>query len=150
MNWWLIIDVILALGVTIRLTRAITVEDIGGRLLRDPADRWVRRAAFYGGELAPRVLADLAKLKAERRLANRRWWADALSCPFCVSTWIGIATFAIMAIAHTTDSWFTLVWRIVAAGLTASYVAARVLVGFGDTDSDELEDYDEQEPATTG
>lgn len=134
---WLIIDVLLALGVTIRLTRAVTVEEIGARLLRHPVEDWA-------GRIPKGRTADL-----DEPFMRRRWfWADALSCPYCVSTWIAIGAFATMAIAHATDSWFTLLWRIVSAGLTGSYVMAHLMVALGDLNDDgESDEYDEPEVA---
>lgn len=127
MDWWLIIDVVLALGVTIRLTRAVTVDAIGGRWLRDPVERWARRGHPETGQRA-----------------RREFWSDGLVCPFCVSTWVGIGSFATMAATEALESGWLVVWRIVAAGLTASFVVAHVMVALGDVnDDDEAEEYDE-------
>lgn len=111
----LVADIVIYLGALARLTRAVTVEDVGGRFLRWPARRWADRPL---GWAAPRPLA----------AARRRWWADALSCPFCVSThlaWIGLLLL-VVAGGPGSSSPAVWVWRFFAAFLTASWVTAQI------------------------
>lgn len=133
MDWWLVVDVVITFGLIVRLTRAVTVEDIGGRFLRWPARRWADRPLAWA---APRYLT----------AARRRWWADALSCPYCVSVHIAWASLLILVLVEHLGGGWLWAYRIVAAACTFSYIGAHLMVALGDTDDSDFDDeYDDQE-----
>lgn len=112
----LLLDVLLALGVTARLTRLVVADSLGGKWFRWPAQRWANRTPW--------------------KHTRRQFWVDGLGCPFCVSTWIGIGSFTLLWAAWTVDGWLLTGWRIVAAGLTASYLLSHLAVSLGDVTDD--------------
>lgn len=120
-----LLDLLLALGLTARLTHAITVEDIGERTLRAPALAWAHRPEHW-------------PQPDHARAAKRYWWADALSCPWCVSTWIGLLSALALVLAHLGPDALHLAYRVVAGGLTLSFITALIQIN--------SEPYDDPEP----
>ena len=133
---------LLVLGATLRLTRLVTTDKLGGWLLAEPAERW----AFYkemARRNAMRITLDRVKDEALEEPVHRildRWenqlsqsepisWqarlVSGLSCPFCVGFWI--------ALGMTAATWLLaplpgvgVVWLLFLAALTLNYVAAHV------------------------
>jgi hypothetical protein len=102
-----VLDVLLLLGMTARLSRLVTTDDLGKWWVQEPAERWaVRRSA-----------------PARRQKAVN--YVGGLGCPFCIGFWIAVATTLSLWLAggpgDAADA-----WRWIAAALTLNYVAAHI------------------------
>lgn len=110
-----LIDVLLALGCTMRLTRLITTDHLG---------RW--------------WIGDPATLRANHGRHRTLWgYIDALvHCPYCIGFWIGnIVLTSLYLTGGPGDT--TEPWRWVTGAFTLNYVAAHIGVRLGDTGDDE-------------
>jgi hypothetical protein len=87
---------------TMRLTRAVTTDEIGEKYVVAPARKWAN------GD------------------PKRTFWTDALECPYCVGTWIGYGVLASGLIARQTGPRTHKAWRFVAAGLALNYIVGHV------------------------
>lgn len=137
-----VIDVLLAAGAATRLTRFVVTEDLGGWLIRDPANRWADRyEPTVDGVPVQRAVAQ-GHVHTDRALEPgwRSRLVSGLDCPFCVGTWLHIAAQASTTILPRTGP-LRAAWRVVAGGLTASYLLAHLAVTWGDVNDDD-EDYD--------
>lgn len=94
-----ILIVLLAVGLTARLVRLVTVDTIA-----EKPRAWVVVTAH---RLAPRA---------------GRWADTLLSCPYCLSVWVAAGVAASWAVwGHT------VAWQAVALAGTASYVAGHAV-----------------------
>lgn len=110
----LMIDLLLALGMTMRLTRLVTGDDIGLWFFRGPAAMWAIRKE-------PNADGWRAKLQS------------GLSCPYCVGFWIGAGVLLSLWLAGGPgEAWEP--WRWVAGALMMNYVAAHIGSRLGDVD----------------
>lgn len=100
-------DVVLLLGLTLRLTLFVVGDDLGQMWVVEPATRWAMARPTVEG----------------RKKAIR--YVDGLTCPFCVGFWIGVAcTVSLWAVGgpgHAED-----LWRWVAAAFTLNYIVGHV------------------------
>lgn len=95
----LIADLLLLLGLSLRVTHLITSDTISERYLREPLMRKVRTE-------------------------KQEFWIDALYCPWCVGFWIcGLMLLSLLVAGGPGDaaSW----WRVVAGWFTLNYIVAR-------------------------
>lgn len=138
-----IADAVLAAGAAARLTRFVVVEDLGGWLIREPAQRWADRPcpACQGPttrETVNMVCQTCGRDYLQDHPTSRRHkLVSGLDCPFCVGTWLHIAAQASTALLPASGR-LRSVWRVVAAGLTASYLLAHLGAVWGDV----ADDYD--------
>lgn len=103
------LDLLLALGLTLRLSRLITADDIGLWWVRVPAYQWARRYEMgWRGSLQ-----------------------SGLSCLFCVGFWVGVAVLGSLAWAGGPGEAAEL-WRWVAGAFTMNWVAAHLGTRLGD------------------
>lgn len=97
----LILDLILVIGLALRLTRLITADTIADRYLRQPVFRWA------GDD------------------ERRTFWAEGLECPWCVGFWLsGLAILSLWLAGGAGDA--AMWWRVAAGWFTLSYIVARV------------------------
>lgn len=141
---------ILILGSTLRLTRLVTSDTLGGWLLRDPADAWAARAERarrigmveavaraaddaresgipFDSDVAQLVEHWTAQIESNAPITRRGRLVSGLHCPFCVGFWIGAAivggTAAVIALAL---GWLTAVWLCLLVALTFNYMAGHL------------------------
>ena len=97
----LIADLLLLLGLTLRLTRLVCTDEISDRYLRQPVWRWA------GDD------------------PKRGFWADGLVCGYCVGFWLaGLCLLSLILAGGPGDAevW----WRVLAGWFTLNYVSAHV------------------------
>lgn len=84
-----------------RLTRLIIADELGGWVLREPAEQW-----------------------AWKREADSAGWrtklVDGLSCPFCVGFWVGAGVLGGQAVLGRSPA-----WRFLLTALALNEVAGR-------------------------
>lgn len=117
MSLILALDVVLAVLLTMRLTRVVIGDKIGLWLVRGPI------AATANG-------APLGTPKF-------RFWSkmyDLVTCPFCIGFWIGCLVLAsLAAVGGPGDA--AVLWRYVAGVFALNYVAAHIGARLGDNDN---------------
>lgn len=96
-------DALLLLGAAARLTRLVTVDDLGAMLVREPVH-----------ELAHR-----------RGTPTARRLAEGVECPFCVGQWITLAVLGSYSLSRRRPATLA-AWRFVASGLTVNYLTAHL------------------------
>lgn len=96
-------DALLLLGAALRLTRLVTVDDLGAMLVREPAHELAHRR---GTPTAHRL-------------------ADGVECPFCVGQWVCFSVLGGYALARRRPATLA-AWRFVATGLTVNYLTAHL------------------------
>lgn len=121
-----LLDLLLALGATLRLTRFVVADDVPGTwFIKDP--------------LRDRNYAHLRR-QSERGVTDpqpARWarYVEGLSCPYCVSVWAAAAVTVALLLAggpgHGAD-W----WRYVAGFLTLAWMTGHIAARVGDTEDD--------------
>lgn len=100
-----LLDVLLLLGLTARLSRLVTTDDIGVWWFQTPAKRLAMKA------------------DTPERRDKALDYAAGLECPYCVGFWIAVATtFSLWLAGGPGDA--ADVWRWVAAVFTVNYVVA--------------------------
>lgn len=111
---WIIFDVLLLLGLTLRLVRVIVSDDIGEWWVKEP--------------IRKRILRINDDQKRNRALD----YVEGLDCPFCVGFWIAGLTLLSLYLAggpgEAND-----VWRWVSAWFALNWVAAHLGARAGDT-----------------
>ena len=104
-----LLSLVLAVGLSARLTRLVMVDDAGVM---------VRRPLMW---LADTVAGD----------GGLRFVLSLLNCPFCIGFWVSVAVVASWAlVGHTVG------WQLVAGAFTLNYVQAHLnaLLDLGETD----------------
>lgn len=104
-------DALLAAGMVARLTRFVTRDDLGHWVVKAPLEGVALRASAGHVWDADDVDTWPVPLKA----------AHGLSCPWCVSVWLGLAVYGSHAAAGRLG--VLSLWRWVGAALSTSYVA---------------------------
>jgi hypothetical protein len=89
-------------GATMRLTRLIIGDELGGWVLREPAEQWAWR-------------------KEPAEDGWRHKLVSGLSCPFCVGFWIGVGVLAGHAVLGRSSA-----WRFALTALALNEVAGRL------------------------
>lgn len=100
------VDLALALGLTLRLSRLVTTDDLGLWWVRGPAAMW---AMWH----EPEGDGWRAKLQS------------GLGCPFCIGFWIGAAVLASLALVGGPGD-AAEIWRWVAGTFTLSYIVGHL------------------------
>lgn len=108
------IDLLLALGLTLRLSRLVVTDDIGLWFVRGPAAVW-----------------------AIHREPNASGWRSklqlGLSCPFCVGFWIGclalLSLWLVGGPGHAHEA-----WRWVSGAFALNWIVGHVAARAGDVD----------------
>lgn len=130
------LDVLLAAGAAARLTRFVVIEDLGQWAIRDPAQRWADRPCptcqGRTRETVNMVCRTCGRDYMQAHPTSRRQkLVSGLSCPFCVGTWLHIAAQAVPVLLPRSGRART-AYRVVAGGLTASWVLGHVGTRLGD------------------
>lgn len=121
---WILIDVLLLLGMTLRLSRFVVADDLGGWWIRHPAEAWARRNDPLGDA------EDLEDSGKRGRLVS------GLFCPFCVGFWLGVLSLVSLALAGgpgDTAEW----WRWVAGAFALNWVSAHLGARAGDANEED-------------
>lgn len=135
-----LLDVLLVLGLTLRFTRLVIVDDVGGWWLRGPAFRWAGPAPSLEpiGEIT-NVSENDSGVAVEgifypvtkTSLNWKQKLVSGLTCPFCIGFWIGCAALASLAIVGGPGhAWEP--WRWVAGAFTLNWFAAHLGSRLGD------------------
>lgn len=112
----IVLDILLALGLTLRLSRLIVTDDIGEWWVKKPIAMWISRK---WGPDNPR-----------HQKAFDYW--DGLSCPFCVGFWIaGAVLLSLFLVGGPGDA--AVLWRWIAGWFTLNWIAAHIGARAGDT-----------------
>lgn len=138
MDWLVLGDLLLLLGLTLRLTRLIVADDFPGTwLIREPAARWAAandwRYVVKDTQMTEdeHGLAFTGQIDQEPDPGWRTKAVEGLSCPFCIGFWIAAAMMLILAAVggpgHAPD-W----WRIIAGIFALNWVAAHLGARAGD------------------
>lgn len=140
-------DLILILLTTLRLTRFITTDTLGGWLIADPAHEWAdshearyRAAREHTINLMRQDHPDAdpqledwlnkyaATLDDDGPLSWQARLVSGLDCPYCVGFWIGVGVISSYLIARRTGT--MTMWRTAVSTLALNYVvgatAARI------------------------
>lgn len=141
---YLVILGLLVFGGTLRLTRLIVVDSIGGWFVRDVAQRWAdrkekaRRTAIItvaqnveasGDEPTPGAQLwlneQLRKLDSDDPISWQARLVSGLYCPFCIGFWLGaivlVLTVILVPLAHV-----GIVWVAFLALLTLNYIVGHI------------------------
>lgn len=132
-------DILLILLTTLRLTRFITTDSLGGWLIADPAHRWADDHEASLRLARERTIWKMRREHPEMPPATAEWltryestleddepisWqarlASGLECPYCVGFWIGVAVIASYLTARQTGS--MKVWRIASSAFALNYI----------------------------
>lgn len=108
------LDLLLALGLTLRLTRLIVVDDIG--------DWWVKKP----------IAKRLSEIRSDGKRQKAFDYWDGLSCPFCIGFWIaGAVLLSLFLVGGPGDA--AVLWRWVAGWFALNWIAAHLGARAGDT-----------------
>lgn len=123
-----IFDLLLALGLCLRLTRLVVNDDISLWWVRHPAQQWAMShdslpsaSPYSDPEWVPRWRSKLVL---------------GLSCPWCVGFWIGCLVLLSLYVAGGPGHVWEL-WRWVAGAFTLNWIAAHIGPRLGDAGYDE-------------
>jgi hypothetical protein len=116
-----VIDLLLLLGLTLRLYRLVFVDDLGIWWIQAP----IARLSYRLTEVGPNRPIPPGRMRAARYLTG----AD---CRWCLGFWLGAAMLAMLYIAGGPGHAATW-WRVTAGTFTLNYVAAHLSVWAGDT-----------------
>lgn len=106
MSVWSVVDVLLLLGCTLRLTRLVITDDPG---------EWLQRRAAGQAETAGGRRRALIWSKA----------SEGLGCPWCVGFWIGVLVLVTLALEGGPGE-ASVWWRYVAGAFTLNWIAAQI------------------------
>lgn len=136
-------DVVLLLGLTLRLVRLVIADDLGQLLVQEPVDRWQQRIIDRWWDSLSRGqrydFADLTDKERARQLPVGVRLLDAVACPWCIGFWLAGLALASLLVAWGVGGTLLVIWRVVAGAFTLNYVAAHLGSGLGD-----FEDPDEE------
>lgn len=149
--WMVLVDLALALGATLRLTRFIVADDVPGRWwIKDPLDAWMHEDPWveYNRLMAERQAlidqgyqaVDLPTPQMPRtkprphagRMKHHRY-LGGLSCPYCMSVWMAALVTGTLWLAGGLGEASDL-WRYPAGFLTLAWITGHVAARMGDTD----------------
>lgn len=123
-----IVDVLLLLGLTLRLARLVITDDISQWWIRFPALQW---AARHDRQLPP-IPGEGEEWQSEVwRPGWRSKLVSGLGCPWCVGFWIAVlAALSLFLAGGPGDAWEP--WRWVAGAFTLNWVVAHIGGPLGD------------------
>lgn len=132
-------DLLLILLTTLRLTRFITTDSLGGWLIADPAHRWAddheaslrlaRERTIWKmrkehPEMPPAAAERLTRLESTLEDDEPISWqarlVSGLECPYCVGFWIGVGVIGSYIFARRTGSMKA--WRIANSAFALNYI----------------------------
>jgi len=118
------LDLLLVLGLTLRLTRLIVTDDLGLWWVRGPASFWAMRHDTHqtvnAGALSEQII-----------VGWRSKLSVGLSCPFCIGWWVGCAVLASLAAVGGPGDAAEL-WRWIAGAFSLNWIAAHIGSRLGD------------------
>jgi hypothetical protein len=116
--FWIVADLVLVVGASLRLVRLAIMDDLGRRALI-PAEIWVR----------------------DRLPEHRQWVADGFTCPHCIGFWIGAGVVASFWLVVTGPEWGMITWRLIAGALFLNYLVGHIVASLdmGNDEDDEEE-----------
>lgn len=120
-----VLTLVLVLGLTLRLSRLIIVDDVGLWFVRGPAAAWA-----WGHDKDKRGTG---------AIPWRSHLVTGLSCPFCVGFWIGCLVVLSLYLVGGPDSTSTAAswWRWIAGAFTLNWTVGHIAARVGDVDNDE-------------
>lgn len=123
-------NLILLIGATLRLTRFVTTDTLGGWLIVEPAHRWAINAEggyseLHNVDVDSDSITYTENLSLDPERGPRSKGVSGLECPFCVGTWIGFALIVSYLLARRSSVTLSL-WRFVTGGLSLNYVTAHI------------------------
>ena len=135
---WLLtlLDLALALGAALRLTRFIVADDIpGGWWIKEPLHNvkhaWQRRHPVRMTYTDPKTRTEyVGEYQPEPPWAR---YLEGLSCPYCVSVWMAaVTTLSLLAAGGPGDAadW----WRWIAGFLTLAWLTGHIAARAGDVE----------------
>lgn len=137
------LDLLLALGACLRLTRFVVADDLPGLwYIKGPLWRWQRRRLWpedrpLGSDRAAMppgsVREEISRRTGEWTAPAPERYVEGLSCPFCMSVWMSaFVTLTLLVAGGPGDAadW----WRYVAGFLTLAWVTGHVAKRMGDTE----------------
>lgn len=102
-------DPLLIIGASLRLTRFVVTDDLGGWLIREPVHASAQR---HGTREAQRL-------------------AEGIDCPFCVGQWIAAGVLGSYLLARRRPATLA-AWRYVAGSLALNHLTAHIAVRIND------------------
>lgn len=138
--------IILVLGGTLRLTRFITSDTLGGWLIRDRALLWgkqretsyrtavlqvLERLYSERDSLTPAAARMLNKLEGQlgedEPMSPAMRLVSGLYCPFCVGFWVGFAMILLtLGVIVLSVTWLSIAWYVALGALTLNYIAGHI------------------------
>ena len=127
-------DLLLAIGLTLRLTRFVTSDWLGHWWIVQPARRWALRESDFAGwesdgrpvskATAPAELID-AIWDESKPDTGRKRLVKGLDCPHCFGFHAGVAVLLSLAIVRAVPPLLP-VWRFVAGAFSLNYLVFHV------------------------
>ena len=119
-----VLRALLTFGATLRLTRLVTVDDLGQWWLKDPIDDAAER--WYVRQQKRAALAlDGHTANFEEMPVDQPWWwkyRSGLDCPHCFSFWTALLVVVLTSLTRGTP--LSRPWRGLMGALALNYVAA--------------------------
>ena len=111
-------DLALLLGLTLRLTRLVTTDDISEWWLRDPAEKWA---------IKHKKLVHVSRDNRTETYSTgwRGKLVSGLDCPFCIGFWLGLGAVISLDFVGGPGSASDR-WRYTAGAFTLNYISAHV------------------------
>jgi hypothetical protein len=114
--WFVVLDLVLLVLLTARVTRFFTSDSLGEWWVRDPAEKWALNNATYVGTTSDGEVYDTGW---------RGKLITGLECPFCIGFWIGAAAvLLLMAVGGPGDApeW----WRVFSGVFALIYLVGHM------------------------
>lgn len=122
MTIWHWLDLLLATGATLRVTRLITTDHLGHWWITDPIRDAYQAAIGYSRGYRVKMLG----------------YAEALvTCPFCIGFWVGVGVLMSLSIGHGPGPSTWEPWRWITGALTLNYMVGHTAARLDRTDTDD-------------
>lgn len=92
---------------------------------------------FIVDDLGRKALIPLEMRLRSRLSAEKQWWADGFTCPFCIGMWIGLGVIGTYVLADLTPGWYLVAWRILFGALALNFVVGHIASRMGIYDGDD-------------
>ena len=122
MGWWIAADLLLALGLCLRLTRFVTNDSLSRWYLRNPAVRWANRSAGAHAGWDP---------EEHEPQTHRQRLVSGLYCAWCASFHLAWITLLSLWLAGGPGDAHP-IWRYVAGAFALSQVTVWIGGKMGD------------------